>query len=251
MVTNTFIFYKGYSLLDNKTPIVVLLTGINFSRNKKTGNMLQTHILIDDGTLPSEHVKSGSDAPICGDCKYRGGNGCYVKTYQSQNQMYRAYLKNRYRLFTNKYAYLLEGRLVRIGSYGDPAAVPMFIWTRLMQLTAGWTCYTHQWNTSPYDASPFSMASTDTYEEALQALDAGYRIFHVATDKSDIDRIPDSIWCPATPEGGEKTTCVQCRLCSGNATQAKNILAMPHGANWVVDRALKVKYHASETLLSA
>jgi hypothetical protein len=245
---NTLILYKGISLLDNITPVVVFITGLNYSTNKKTGDMLQTHILIDDEIKPSDHVKNGTDGPICGSCKYKSGNGCYVQTYYAQNAIHRAYLAGKYQLYrTKQHNHLLEGRAVRIGSYGDPAAIPSFVWINVMLLCKQWTSYTHQWQDDEStgrvapDLSNWSMASTDTYEEALAAINKNYRIFHVAKDLSDIEKIPNSIWCPATPEGGMKSTCIKCQLCSGQSKSAKNILVMPHGTNWVIDRALKAK----------
>ena len=66
---NHGIIYKGPSLLDGK-PIVVI--GTYSKRNSKTGAVLQTYILCDDGLDPLEASKTGADFSICGDCIMRG-----------------------------------------------------------------------------------------------------------------------------------------------------------------------------------
>jgi hypothetical protein len=47
---------------------------------------------------------------------------------------------------------IFAGRLVRLGSYGDPAAVPVWVWQAVMKQADGGTGYTHQWK----DAAPLS-----------------------------------------------------------------------------------------------
>ena len=37
--------------------------------------------------------------------------------------------------------------IIRLGSYGDPAAVPIEIWDNLCSVAANYTGYTHQWAT--------------------------------------------------------------------------------------------------------
>jgi hypothetical protein len=37
------------------------------------------------------------------------------------------------------------------------------------------------------------------------------------------------ILCPASEEAGRRTTCVDCKLCSGNTIKAKNIFIPSHG----------------------
>ena len=63
------VIYKGPSLLDGK-PIIAIATWSN--RNTKTGAVVQTYILCDDGINPLEASKTGADVSICGDCPMRG-----------------------------------------------------------------------------------------------------------------------------------------------------------------------------------
>ena len=58
---NGLVIYKGKSMLDNTTDIVVIATGLNFSSNRKTGNMIQTYIIRADEIKPTEAVKNGLD----------------------------------------------------------------------------------------------------------------------------------------------------------------------------------------------
>ena len=74
-----FIAYEGPSLIDG-AQIVVIVTGLKGpSKNRKTGNMVQTFILARD-VHPLEALRSGEDASICGQCEHRpalvrAGNG--------------------------------------------------------------------------------------------------------------------------------------------------------------------------------
>ena len=65
------ILYEGPSLLDPNVPIVVIATE---DENPKTGRMLFTYILRQDRP-PEVAAYDGSDAAICGDCRYRAING--------------------------------------------------------------------------------------------------------------------------------------------------------------------------------
>src|SRR3954468_12839175 len=67
------VVWKGISLLDGRTPIVVVATrgGRGRKANRKTGPGVQVYILVD-GTVPTETVKDGSDAAVCGNCPHRG-----------------------------------------------------------------------------------------------------------------------------------------------------------------------------------
>jgi hypothetical protein len=59
------IIYKGPSLIDH-SPIVVIATYSD--RNTKTGGMVQTYILADNGKSPIENNRTGGDFSICGNC---------------------------------------------------------------------------------------------------------------------------------------------------------------------------------------
>lgn len=239
--SNSLILYEGVSLLDNKTPIICILTGLNDrSSNTKTGDMLQTWILLQD-TAPHIAVKERKDSPICGNCKYSGGNGCYVKTFQAPNNIWKSWKNNRYRFFEDKDFGKIKGRILRCGSYGDPAAIPYIVWFNLLRFVDGHTGYTHQ-ALSLDDKWKFLMASADTPAERLAMQLAGWRTFSTIPS---MDNMPDNeIICPATEEGGYKATCNTCKLCSGNKTKGKNINVVVHGAKHIINKAIKAQLNS-------
>lgn len=61
-------------ILEERENVLVLLTGLESSKNDKTGDMLQVYILVRN-QHPIDAIRNGSDAAICGDCRLRGENG--------------------------------------------------------------------------------------------------------------------------------------------------------------------------------
>jgi len=123
---NSLILYEGISQIDNKTPIVCIATGLNFSSNRKTGNVIQTYIMRQD-IKPSDAVKLGLDSAICGNCKYSSGQGCYVNVVNAPNQIYKTYKAGKYKYASKKHLHLFEGRIIRLGSYGEVTALPYIL----------------------------------------------------------------------------------------------------------------------------
>jgi hypothetical protein len=183
--SNGFIFYRGPSMLDG-SPIIAVATGTaRGSRNGKTGSEVQTWILRDD-VSPVEAVKLGLDVSICGDCVHRGdGTGgarsCYVTVFQAPLVVWKTAQKGGYPTVTPEAAgETLAGKVLRLGSYGDPAAVPVHVWQALVANVSGHTGYTHQWRTS--DAlRDLCMASCDSSFEQELASAQGWRTFRVRT----------------------------------------------------------------------
>ena len=62
---NGFVLYDGASVLDPSQDVIVIAT--LSSANVKTGNMIQTWILVKD-YAPVEASKMGVDEIICGNC---------------------------------------------------------------------------------------------------------------------------------------------------------------------------------------
>ena len=157
-----YVVFEGPSRIDG-SPIVVVAT--TSSNNEKTGNMVQTWILRRD-VPPTYAVASGLDHGICGNCVYRGngdgtGRSCYVKYWQAPNAIWHTYRFHGYQR-PQRLRGLFAGRTVRLGAYGDPAAVPIHVWQQILDGAAGWTTgYTHQWRRFPsYKA--LLMASADS-----------------------------------------------------------------------------------------
>ena len=226
------IIYNGPSLLDG-TPIVVIATLSN--RNRKTGNVVQTYILCRD-INPLEASKTGADVAICGDCIMRGevttdpnrkqakGRKCYVNLGQGVLIVWRAFQRGVYPDATNRTDRVGLGirRFVRVGTYGDPAAVPPHVWDELLSESDEWTAYSHQSGWRP----DIAMQSADTYEQAQQHWVNGHRTFRVVSDVSDIDHTFEAM-CPASKEAGHRVQCTACKLCAGYK-QAKSIAIVEH-----------------------
>jgi hypothetical protein len=109
--------------------------------------------------------------------------------------------------------------LVRIGTYGDGAAVPSYVWDELLADARGHTAYTHNGG----DASRY-MVSADSLDEARVAWSQGARTFRVIRDVGEIVQRQE-IECPS--ERGVQ--CADCRLCGGTAVQGKSIAIVAHG----------------------
>ena len=158
------IIYRGASLYDG-APIVVIAT--YSTRNSKTGGVVQTFILRED-IDPRDASKGGADASICGTCPHRWevttdparkiakGRTCYVNLGQGVLMAWRAFHRGVYPDATRARfrAAIGAGRVVRVGTYGDPAAVPDHVWTDLLSKAASHTAYTHAsgWRPDPIAA---------------------------------------------------------------------------------------------------
>ena len=230
---NGYIIYRGPSMLDGQ-PIVAIATGFSKgSTNSKTGGgLIQTWILAD-GVEPHKAIHTGQDSTVCGDCPHRGrivdgknvGRSCYVTTFQAPLTVYKAYKRGRYEHLDTADAF--EGRGVRIGRYGDPAAVPEYVWQSITARASYWTGYTHQWRDFP-ELAPYCMASCDSPADHAAARLMGFRAFRVSADGA---RLRDEIVCPASAEAGHRTTCDACKLCMGSTSRSrKHITIMAHGA---------------------
>jgi hypothetical protein len=228
------IIYKGPSRIDG-APIVVLATFSN--RNPKTGAVVQTYILLDDENInPLEASKTGADVSICGTCPLRGtpttdpdrkqavGRRCYVNLGQGVLITWRAYQRGVYPDAQDPAARAAigRGRVVRVGTYGDPAAVPDHVWTDLLAEADTWTAYTHQKPWRP----DIAMQSADSHAEARDHWAAGRRTFRVITGLDDLDKANETL-CPASKEAGRRVQCAACRLCKGSVN-AKSIAIVEH-----------------------
>lgn len=225
MTDNSYILYRGPSQLD-KQPIVVVATGFKIaSVNSKTGDMIQTFILVD-GTRPSVARQTGADVSICGDCKHRGGS-CYVQLQFGINNLWKG-VPRRQELNIHVLPLLGHGRAIRLGTYGDPAAVPTEIWEAFVRRADFHTGYTHQWRTCDRRLMAYCMASTDSEAERAEARRLGWRSFRVRGSAEQIGE--GEVVCPASAEAGKRLTCAECRACGGNGARARaDIVIRVHG----------------------
>ena len=239
-MANGYILYEGQSMIDGQD-IVVIATGFDKgSSNSKTGSMIQTWILCKD-TDPREANKLGLDYSICGDCKLRGtavdassdrklakDRACYVAIYQAPLNVWKTYKKGGYDYVQghNDLAELGKDNIIRLGSYGDPSAVPSYLWDSFISKSKGRTGYTHQKVNQRYD---LCMKSADSLDEAMASWDSGIRTFRVIDSVNAMVKGKE-ILCPASEEAGRRTTCDSCKLCSGSTINAKSIAIVAHGS---------------------
>lgn len=223
-----FKLWEGASLLTGE-PIVVIAT-MN-GNNPKTDNdfksMVQTWILCRD-IEPNIAVKTGKDEDVCGNCIQRPslGGACYVRTYQAPLQIWRSYKRGNYNNVINLES--LRGAELRLGSYGDPSAVPYEVWENLIDKVQPrlMTGYTHQMSHKSFDKrmADICMISADTPNVALKAQSKGWRTFRMTSDSTQL--LPNEIVCVNETEG---TSCIDCGLCDG-ANDKPNIAVLAHGA---------------------
>lgn len=235
-MSNGLILWEGQSEIDGGS-IVVIATGLrNGSTNAKTGSMIQTYILRSD-IAPLDAVRSGDDVSICGTCPHRGdgtgkGRACYVNLGHGPRGVYAAYKRGSYPRMTNLHDLVeeFEGRVVRIGSYGDPASAPLGLWEAVVKRASGFTGYTHRWRECHEDFAALCMASVDSEDEMHEAHALGFRTFRVTTaDDGPIQSI--EINCPASEEAGKRANCIDCKLCSGaSSASRKSIQIAAHGS---------------------
>lgn len=225
-------FYRGPSMLTGD-PIVAIATGLDHrSRNSKTGPMVQTYILRAD-LPPMPAARAGADVAICGDCVHRGdgdgyGRSCFVVLWLAPNQIYKAWEAGEYPIVGWRDLRLtLMGQHVRIGSYGDPAAIPFEVWRVVLQDAAGWTGYTHQWAACDARFRGILMASVDNPQEFQDARRAGWRTFRVRPKDGPLEA--DEVICPASQEADHRATCQTCELCRGHANPARSVAIIAHG----------------------
>jgi hypothetical protein len=232
--------WQGASLIDG-APIVVIATGLERkSANAKTGGMVQTYILRAE-MEPTAAIKAGADVSICGACPHRGdgtgkGRTCYVNVGQGPLGVWRAWKRGAYPHVGADGSDGIcdiydagKGRVVRLGTYGDPAAVPFGVWNTLTAGCVAHTGYTHQWRKCDPALRSLVMASADGVQDAADAHAAGWRTFRVAMP-CDAPKLDGEARCPASAEMGKRLTCEQCRACNGNATGRRgSIVIQAHG----------------------
>ena len=225
-----YIVYEGPSVLDG-APIVVIAT--LSTDNRKTGDMVQIWIIRSDMS-PLEASKKKLDSAICGNCphKWSVGGACYVNLGQAPTSIFNAYKRGAYpRLPTDDnnatLQKLLRNRLVRLGAYGDPAAVPVWVLHTLVAFAAGHTGYTHQMRHKNFDPAVlrYCMASTETLKTSAKLWADKARTFRIVHDITELQ--PGEIECLSDAKG---VPCSECLLCDGKQESKPNIAIVVHGS---------------------
>lgn len=234
----SFVIYNGPSLYDGK-PIVVIAQ--NGTTNRKTGSgMVQTYILRSD-IDPVSASRLGEDSSICGNCPHMGmpnptsnkgqavGRSCYVTLAHGPLGKYKAFQRGNYpEAFGHAAIRAIGlGRMVRLGTYGDPSAVPSHVWQSLLSACEGWTAYTHA-NKNPMPETV--MTSADSLAQAESAWERGERTFRVVKSLASIVKGKE-VLCPASEEAGKRVTCESCKLCGGASVKGKSVAIVAHGTS--------------------
>jgi hypothetical protein len=197
---------------------------------------------------PLEALSTGADIFICGACPHRPNRirvrdpktgrftskrvrTCYVDVGKSVQQVHAAFMRGSYPVLEPvDGAPLLADRMVRLGAYGDPAAIPAHVWFALLAYAQGHTGYTHQWRKPlAADLAPIVMASADSARDRDVARAKGWRTFTIR--RADEPLAAREFACPASPEGGNRKQCIDCGACDG-ATRAgqASVAIVVHGA---------------------
>jgi hypothetical protein len=230
------VLYEGPSRIDGKPIVAIACRITDASNNDKTGAMVQTFIMRRD-IAPHKALKTGGDASVCGDCPLRpihkGATRCYVRVYQAPLSVWNAYHRDRYAIAGVDFdaallPELFAGLSFRIGSYGDPAAIPSSVWKTATRRVKNRTGYTHQWRRRiGVGLKNLCMASADSESDVATATAKGWRTFRVR--KHDAPTLKTESVCPASKEGGQRTQCDTCGLCQGATIAARNIVIADHG----------------------
>lgn len=226
---NSVVIWRGPSRYDGAQIRAVLTFE---SRNEKTGNMVQLSVL-SDTVPPFGAQKTGVDRSTCGECPLRpaNGGGCYVVSYrlttlwdQTRNVPIVPLASVRARL---------KGRKLRLGAYGDVAALPPHLVRVIVDAVGARnvTGYTHGHRALGMAGiahlRDVCMLSVETERDALIAQKHGWRTFR-AKPKGAVN-LPSEITCPAALG---KAHCVACGLCRGAALSAKSVAIEVHGYTW-------------------
>jgi hypothetical protein len=243
------IAWEGRSLFDG-APIAVVVSNIGnvYSKNPKCGKYMAQATILRTDMHPQDAVLTGSDYSICGDCKHRGRcttnsrgilistRSCYV-LLKGIISVYHAVKRDSYhRMEPGAISEQIRRRAVlrgvptalRVGSYGDPAAVPTWVWKDLAGEVKIVTGYTHQWKRCDQAMKSLMMASADTQEEAHEAQSMGWRTFRILTP--DQKPTTTETLCRNVRTG---TACQACGLCGGTALKAKHVAMPLHGSKRV------------------
>jgi hypothetical protein len=238
---NARILWEGISALDGVTPIVVIATGFaKRTSNAKTGDLIQTFVVHAD-IDPWDAVKVDATSAICGTCPHQkdpetGKRSCYVQVFHAPKSTWKSYKRGNIGPATSDdLKRLVNGRKVRLGSYGDPAAAPYEVWRALVDASTGSTGYTHAWKTCDPRFASLVMASADSEDDLIDAACLGYRSFHVRPKGADKPK--GTMQCPSDPaRKSALVACDSCLACDGNNGKfgrSVSIQAHGNGAKYV------------------
>lgn len=221
------VLYDGPSRIDGRR-IVCILTGLlRPSENQATGPIPQAWILTAD-VHPMTAMSTGEDASVCGDCPLRVGRLCYV--VWGPSEIWKAWRRGKYPQADQNYLAALRGRMVRIGAYGNPSAVPARVWRQLLRYAGDSVGYDHRWRekaVKPY--RQFLMASVETPEQRAAAKARGWRTYRIKAPDDPV--LAGERECPKQSKFPHPLTCERCGWCSGAGGGDFDVVTDYHGGN--------------------
>ena len=204
---NSYCIYDGVSQLDKRSRIICVMSNCETNTadwNVKTGDMIQTYIIMRD-VHPQVAIDQLLDGCICGNCTHRKRRKrhtrtakvkdvrtCYVNIGKGTAAVWESFQKGNIPIVSSTVAATIQvvaGKKLRMGTYGDPVAVPFPIWGDMLRYELGHTGYTHQWR-MPI-AKPFRgvlQASCDSYIDRWEAKEAGWGTFLVRPHDGYVDK---------------------------------------------------------------
>ena len=273
------ILYDGPSAIDGAPIVAILTGLANASRNAGTGDMLQLYILradmmpevarhtgadaaicgdcpmrgrivsLDEARDIAEILPAKQRAQLIKRIKTAQDKGqdtinieraCYVIVSQAPTIIYKAYQRGLYREATpDEAAQYVRGRALRIGAYGDSAALPIGVVAPIAGAADTVTNYTHSGcydMTRAKQLAQFTMLSADNLKQAKRYWKTGARTFRVSSDWELVDGVrrvndiaPDESQCPKTIS--KRVTCETCGVCDGLKRGIKNSIVAPSHGN--------------------
>ncbi len=231
-----YVIYHGPSLI-NGEKIVVIATGVsgNKSDNEKTGAVIQCWIL-HAGLEPLAANHKGLDESVCSSCKHRHFRSCYVNFARGPEQVYQTWKDGKYPVLdmdNPRTPEIFRDKIIRLGAFGDPVAVPVEVWDTITQRCISHLGYTHQWKQKRNNVyKKYCMASCDTLGEVYKAKFRRWRPFYVRQEGEALP--PGFFECPASKAAGKRLTCAECKACAGGTHcwgQASPSIVV-HGPSW-------------------
>lgn len=233
---SSLVVWRGPSRYDG---VEIMVTLVPLSDNMKTGNMPQVYVLRTD-TVPFAAMKGGFDFSVCGECGLRPTDigGCYVPTVKLRAHWDKTVKQDV--ASPDEIATAIGLRPVRLGAYGDMAAVDPLVTDWLVRLARGKVVnYTHGHLTLGFDGVEhmrrYSMLSVESLGEAHRAWQRGWRTYRMLAP--DEKPAQGEILCPYMARGQQ---CYDCLRCGGHGNRGPSIAVPLHGGDGVEGRALKV-----------
>lgn len=224
----------------NGEDLVVTLTAISDEGdNEKVGRMIGSNIM-PAGQNPKDAVKAGTDQSACGNCPFRPSNyqkvkknaphllknvvTCYVTVaIDGIYSNWMSWSRGRIKALTDVFKQL-PNKPIRMGSWGDPAMVPVEAWGPVLE-GRDRTGYTHQWRREFAQAyKRLVQASCSNLSEVKLANEKGWFAYLTVPPGTDMSEF-DGVECPYQATN-KQVNCETCLLCDGTKC---NVWCYDHG----------------------